>query len=239
MEYYDIIKRAADDVHMEFTSIQYEQFITYKELLKEWNNKMNLTAITEDEAIIKKHFIDSIKAFKAEPFKTCESLIDVGSGAGFPGIPIGIMRASLSIVLLDSLNKRVTFLNTVASELGLDNIKAVHGRAEEESRKKEHRERYDVATSRAVANMSSLSEYCLPFVKKGGYFIPLKGPAIEDEMSASSKAIKLLGGSLQEIIPVNIEDSDLNHNLVVVKKVNNTPDLYPRKAASIHKKPIV
>ena len=239
MEYYDIIKRAAEDVHMEFTSVQYEQFITYKELLKEWNNKMNLTAITEDEAIIKKHFIDSIKAFRAEPFKSCKSLIDVGSGAGFPGIPIGIMRADLSIVLLDSLNKRVTFLNTVASELGLNNIKAIHGRAEEESRKKEHRERYDVATSRAVANMSSLSEFCLPFVKKGGYFIPLKGPAIEEEILASKKAIKVLGGNLEEIIPVNIEDSDLKHNLVVVKKLNNTPSLYPRKAASIQKKPIV
>ena len=239
MEYYDIIKRAAEDVQMEFTTIQYEQFITYKELLKEWNNKMNLTAITEDDAIIKKHFIDSIKAFKAEPFKICNNLIDVGSGAGFPGIPIGIMRADLSIVLLDSLNKRVNFLNTVASELGLKSIKAIHGRAEEESRKKEHREKYDLATSRAVANMSSLSEFCLPFVKKGGYFIPLKGPAIEEEISASNKAIKVLGGSLERIIPVEIEDSDLNHNLVVVKKINNTASLYPRKAASIQKKPIV
>ncbi|MGM9972484.1 MAG: 16S rRNA (guanine(527)-N(7))-methyltransferase RsmG [Clostridiaceae bacterium] len=239
MEYYDIIKRAADDVHMEFTTVQYEQFMAYKELLKEWNNKMNLTAITEDEAIIKKHFIDSIKAFKAEPFKTCNSLIDVGSGAGFPGIPIGIMRPSLSIVLLDSLNKRVTFLNTVAAELGLKNIKAIHGRAEEESRKKEHREKYDVATSRAVANMSSLSEFCIPFVRQGGYFIPLKGPAIEEEITTSSKAIKILGGNLEKIIPVNIEDSDLKHNLVVVKKIGKTPSLYPRKAASIQKKPIV
>ena len=239
MEYYDIIKRAAEDVHMEFTSIEYEKFIIYKDLLKEWNTKMNLTAITEDEAIIKKHFIDSIKAFKAEPFKSCNSLIDVGSGAGFPGIPIGIMRPELSIVLLDSLNKRVTFLNTVASELGLNNIKAIHGRAEEESRKKDHRERYEVATSRAVANMSSLSEFCLPFVKKGGYFIPLKGPAIEEEITASNKAIKILGGNLERIIPVNIEDSDLRHNLVVVKKLSNTPSLYPRKAASIQKKPIV
>ncbi|WP_040214760.1 16S rRNA (guanine(527)-N(7))-methyltransferase RsmG [Clostridium polynesiense] len=238
MTYYDIMKRAALEVSLDFSEEMYHKFMVYMKLLKEWNEKINLTAITEEEEIIKKHFIDSIKAFKAEPFKECSSLIDVGSGAGFPGLPIAIVKPEINIVLLDSLNKRVNFLNTVISVLELKNIKAIHGRAEEEARKKEHREKYDIATSRAVANMSVLSEFCLPFVKNKGYFIPLKGPAVEEELEAGEKAIKILGGELKEIIKVEIEESDMAHNLVVVKKIKSTPSVYPRKAGSISKKPL-
>lgn len=239
MLYYDIINRAAAEVGMALTTEQYHKFVTYMELLKEWNEKMNLTAITSDEEIVKKHFIDSIKAFKAEAFKKCSTIIDVGTGAGFPGIPIAIMRPDAQITLLDSLNKRVNFLNAVISSLSLKNVTAIHGRAEEEARKKQYREKFDIATSRAVANMSSLSEFCIPFVKVSGYFIPLKGPAVEEELKVAGNAIKTLGGEFKEIIKVQIEDSDLMHNLVVIKKVTSTVATYPRKATSISKKPIV
>lgn len=239
MIYYDIINRAADEISMDFTAVEYDRFMLYMNLLKEWNEKINLTAITDSEEIVKKHFIDSIKCFKAEPFKSAKSIIDVGSGAGFPGLPVAIMRPEVKITLLDSLNKRVNFLNTVISALGLKNVTAIHGRAEEEARKKEHRERYDLATSRAVANMTSLSEYCIPFVKVSGYFIPLKGPAVEEELSLAANAIRVLGGEFKEVIKVEIEDSDLMHNLVVVKKIKGTSATYPRKATSISKKPII
>ena len=239
MIYYDIINRAAEEISMNFTAVEYDRFMLYMNLLKEWNEKINLTAITDSEEIVKKHFIDSIKCFKAEPFKTCKSIIDVGSGAGFPGLPIAIMRPEVKITLLDSLNKRVNFLNTVISALGLKNVTAIHGRAEEEARKKEHREKYDLVTSRAVANMTSLSEYCIPFAKVSGYFIPLKGPAVDEELSLAANAIKILGGEFKEVIEVEIEDSDLMHNLVVIKKVKSTVATYPRKATSISKKPII
>lgn len=239
MEYYSIMERAALDVGMDFSEEKYYKFMKYMELLKEWNKKINLTAITEDEEIVKKHFIDSIKVFKSEPFKECSSLIDVGTGAGFPGVPISIMRPELNITLLDSLNKRINFLDIVIQSLQLNNIKAIHGRAEELARNKEHREKYEVVTSRAVANMAVLSELCIPFTKVGGYFIPLKGPAIEEELSIGNSAIEKLGGKLQEVIKINIEDSHMEHNLVMVKKIKATANAYPRKAGSITKKPLV
>lgn len=239
MEYYSIMERASLDAGMDFSEEKYHMFMEYMKLLKEWNEKINLTAITEDEDIVKKHFIDSIKVFKIEAFKKCNNLIDVGTGAGFPGIPISIMRPEVNITLLDSLNKRVNFLDTVIKSLQLKNIKAIHGRAEELARNKEHREKYDVVTSRAVANMAVLSEFCIPFTKVGGYFIPLKGPAIDEELAMGKGAIEKLGGKLQEVIKVNIEDSDMEHNLVVVKKVKGTAMVYPRKAGSITKKPLI
>ena len=162
MKFYDLLDRAAKDVGLELTEEKYDKFITYMRLLQEWNEKINLTAITEDEEIIKKHFIDSIKAFKREEFKVSKNMIDVGTGAGFPGIPIAIMNSSIKVTLLDSLNKRINFLNKVIEELHLKNIVTVHSRAEDGARNKLYREKFDLATSRAVANMSVLAEYCLP-----------------------------------------------------------------------------
>ncbi|MBK1810844.1 16S rRNA (guanine(527)-N(7))-methyltransferase RsmG [Clostridium sp. YIM B02505] len=238
MIYYSILEKACTSVGVEFNEDKYEKFMTYMSLLKEWNEKINLTAITEDDQIVKKHFVDSIKAFNSPLFKSASSLIDVGTGAGFPGIPIAIIRDELSVTLLDSLNKRVNFLNEVIQQLNLSNVKTIHSRAEDGARNKDLREKFDIATSRAVANMCVLSEFCIPYVKIDGHFIALKGPSIEEELDESRNAVATLGGRLVEVIQVNIEDTDLKHNLVVVKKIKETPKTYPRKAGSISKKPI-
>jgi 16S rRNA (guanine527-N7)-methyltransferase len=238
MEYYDIMKIACENEKLDFNQEIYDRFMAYKELIKEWNEKVNLTAITEDEQIIKKHFIDSIKCFRFSGVREANTIIDIGTGAGFPGIPVSIIAPEKQVVLLDSLNKRVNFLNLVIGKLGLKNVKAIHGRAEDYARQKEYRENFDIAISRAVANMSVLSELCIPYVKVNGFFVAMKGPAVEEELSEGRNAIGMLGGKLEEIVAVEIEDSDLKHNLVTVKKVKHTPEAYPRKAGTAAKKPI-
>ena len=238
MKFFELMKTASNDVGLEFTELQYEQFIKYMRLLQEWNEKINLTAITEDEEVIKKHFIDCIKSFKSEPIRKAKAIIDVGTGAGFPGLPIAIMNQNVKVTLLDSLNKRINFLNLVVKELGLKNVTTIHSRAEDGARKPELREKFDVATSRAVANMAVLSEFCMPYVKKGGYFVALKGPAIDEELENGKKAIKILGGELKEIIEISIELTDLKHNIVEIKKINMCPKAYPRKAGTVNKKPL-
>ena len=238
MSFYNIMKKASDDVNMEFNEEKYNKFIKYMRLVQEWNEKINLTAITEDEEFVKKHFIDCIKAFKSDEIKNAKTLIDVGTGAGFPGVPIAIMRDDLEITLLDSLNKRINFLNLVVKELDLKNVKTIHSRAEDGARKVDFRESFDVATSRAVANMAVLSEFCLPYVKVGGNFVALKGPAIEEVLKNSTNALGVLGGKLKDVIEVTIEDTDLKHNIVVVSKKKECPKSYPRKAGIITKKPI-
>ena len=174
MKFFDLMKRAVNEAGLELTELQYEQFIKYMRLLQEWNEKINLTAITDDEEVIKKHFIDCIKAFKSDAIRNAKTIIDVGTGAGFPGLPIAIMNPNVKVTLLDSLNKRINYLNTVVRELGLKNVTTIHSRAEDGARKPELREKFDVATSRAVANMAVLSEYCMPYVKKDGYFVALR-----------------------------------------------------------------
>lgn len=238
MDFYELMKEASKDVGIELSNEQYDKFIKYMRLVQEWNEKINLTAITEDEEFIKKHFIDCIKIFKSEEIKKAKSVIDVGTGAGFPGIPIAILDESKDVCLLDSLNKRINFLNTVSSELGLKNIRTIHARAEDGARMAELRGKFDVAVSRAVANMSVLSEFCIPYVKINGNFIALKGPAIEEELKESKNAISKLGGELKKIIEVNIEGTDLRHNIVIVDKVRECPNQYPRKAGIVTKKPL-
>lgn len=238
MKYFQLMKEASLEVGLDLTEKQYNQFIDYMKLLQEWNEKINLTAITEDEEVIKKHFIDCIKAFKSNAVKNASTIIDVGTGAGFPGLPIAIMNPNVKVTLLDSLNKRINFLNAVIAKLELKNVVTIHSRAEDGARKSELRENFDVATSRAVANMAVLSEFCLPYVKLNGYFVALKGPAIEEEIIEGKKAIDTLGGELENIIEVNIEESDLKHNIVEIKKIKKCPKIYPRKAGSINKKPI-
>ena len=238
MNFYEIMKKSANDLGMELSEEKYDKFIKYMKLVQEWNEKINLTAITEDEEFIKKHFIDCIKAFKSEDLKNAKTVIDVGTGAGFPGLPIAIMDENKEVCLLDSLNKRVNFLNLVARELELKNVVTIHSRAEDGARKKELREHFDVAVSRAVANMAVLSEFCLPYVRVGGKFIALKGPAVEEELKESKNAIGTLGGKLKEIIEVQIEETDLKHNIVVVDKLKECPKTYPRKAGTVNKKPL-
>ncbi|MBP1890799.1 16S rRNA (guanine527-N7)-methyltransferase [Clostridium moniliforme] len=238
MDFYSLMKTAADEVNIEFNEDIYNKFIKYMRLVQEWNEKINLTAIIEDEEFVKKHFIDCIKAFKSDELKNAKTVIDVGTGAGFPGLPIAILREDIQVTLLDSLNKRINFLNIVIRELGLKNVKTIHSRAEDGARNKELREKFDIATSRAVANMAVLSEFCLPYVKVSGYFVALKGPAIEEELENSKKALEVLGGNLLRVDKTLIEDTDLNHNIVIVKKIKSCPKTYPRKAGTVTKKPI-
>lgn len=238
MIYYELMKNAANSVNMDFNEEKYHKFIKYMKLVQEWNEKINLTAIVEDEDFIKKHFIDCIKAYKSEEIRNAKTIIDVGTGAGFPGIPIAIMNDNIEVTLLDSLNKRIKFLNIVINEIGLNNTKTIHSRAEDGARDPELREKFDVATSRAVANMSVLSEYCLPYVKVGGSFVGLKGPAIEEELNNSKNAIATLGGKIKGVIEVEIEETDLKHNIVIINKIKNCTNTYPRKAGIISKKPL-
>lgn len=180
--YFELMEESVKNLGITIDRNQYEQFEKYKNLLKEWNEKMNLTAITEDEEIFKKHFIDSIKVFEFKEVLKASSIIDVGTGAGFPGIPIKIMMPEVKLTLLDSLNKRLNFLKAVSEELKLADVQFIHSRAEDGGRLEKHRENYDIAVSRAVANLTLLSELCIPYVKKGGYFVALKGPAVEEEI---------------------------------------------------------
>lgn len=238
MQYFDIIKTECENIGLEINEEKYNQFIEYKDLMKEWNEKVNLTAITDDKEIIIKHFVDSIKAFEFKRLSGSVKIIDVGTGAGLPGIPIKIMNDNAEVVLLDSLQKRINFLNEVITKLNLKGIKTVHGRAEDFGADLNYREKFDVAISRAVANMAVLAEFCLPFVKKGGHFIALKGPAAQEELDEAKKAISVLGGKIEEVIKVDFENSDFDHNLVIIKKIKNTPKQYPRRAGTVSKKPI-
>ncbi len=205
-----------------------ESFAKYKELLLEWNEKINLTSITESDEVDVKHFVDSISIFKTGLFNAGTKVIDVGTGAGFPGIPMKIYNRDIELVLMDSLNKRINFLNTVIDELNLENTIAIHGRAEEMARKVEYREQFDICVSRAVANLSTLSEYCLPFVKLGGYFVSMKGPDVQEELSGANRAISELGGKIVDTIVVNLDYDDIVHTLVVIEKVSHTSKKYPR-----------
>lgn len=223
---------------------QYGQFIRYYEILIEWNKVMNLTAITEyDEAVVK-HFLDSLSLVKAIDIKSelsknsDLSMIDVGTGAGFPGIPLKIAFPGLNITLLDSLNKRVGFLNTVTEELGLTGITTVHGRAEDYAKKGKLRESFDLCVSRAVANLSTLSEYCLPYVKIGGRFIAYKSEKTAEEISGAEKALSELGGKIVSSEEFVLPGTDLYRTLIVVEKIKATPNKYPRKAGTPSKEPL-
>ena len=238
MKFFDIMNAACQNVGIDFTERMYNQFMTYKSMIQEWNEKVNLTAITEDEEMVKKHFIDCIKCFNFSELRNVENIIDVGTGAGFPGIPISILGKDIKVSLLDSLNKRINFLNDVSTKLELNSVSTYHGRAEDYARKNEFREVYDVAISRAVANMTVLSELCLPFVKIDGYFVAMKGPSIEEELDDAKNAIGTLGGKVEKVIEVSIEETDLKHNLVIIRKIKKTPDVYPRKAGTAAKKPL-
>lgn len=220
------------------TEKQITQFIQYYELLAEWNSFMNLTAIKEYDEVLKKHFVDSLTLVKATQISSPMSLIDVGTGAGFPGIPLKIVFPDIKVTLLDSLNKRVSFLNEVIAKLDLDGIEAVHGRAEDLSKPEYLREKYDICVSRAVANLSTLSEYCLPFVKVGGVFIPYKSEKLEQEIRDAEKAIDVLGGKIENQIELLLPETDIYRKLVVVKKKKVTPSKYPRKAGIPSKEPI-
>lgn len=215
------------------------QFMSYYELLVEWNQVMNLTAITDFEEVCKKHFTDSLSLVKAYKINAPISVIDVGTGAGFPGIPLKIAFPDIEIILLDSLHKRVDFLKTVIDNLGLKKIEALHGRAEDYAKEKNFREQFDLCVSRAVSNLSTLSEYCIPYVKIGGYFISYKSEKLSEEKKDAEYAISVLGGEIEDQISFQIPNSDINRNLLIVRKKKETPANYPRKAGLPLKKPII
>lgn len=220
----------------ELTMLQQKQFEKYKDLLLEWNEKINLTAITEEDDIILKHFIDSMTILKY--IDENSSIVDVGTGAGFPGIPVKIANSSIDVTLVDSLNKRLIFLEEVIKNLNLEKIKTVHSRAEEFGQNKIYREKFDIATSRAVANLSVLVEYLLPLVKVGGKCICMKGSDIEEELKNSKEAIKTLGGQIEQVEEFTLPDSDIKRNIIVIKKIKQTPNKYPRKPGVPSKNPL-
>lgn len=221
-----------------FSSEQQKQFATYYEMLVEKNKVMNLTAITEFDEVLNKHFLDSIALAQYVDLTKSVSLIDLGTGAGFPGMPLKIMFPNLKVTLADSLNKRILFLDEVIGELGLTDIQTVHARAEDLAHDSDYREQYDYCVSRAVANLSSLSEYCLPFVRIGGLFISYKSGEIEEELAAAKKAIFLLGGRLDQVIPFQLEGTDLGRSFVLIHKDRKTAKTYPRKSGMPTKKPL-
>lgn len=223
---------------VKLTDEQIKQFIRYYELLVEWNEFMNLTAITEYDEVMKKHFVDSLSLIKAFDVTKESTVIDVGTGAGFPGLALKIAYPTLKVTLLDSLNKRINFLNEVITQLGLTGIETIHGRAEDFAKPGKLREKYDLCVSRAVANLSTLSEYCLPYVKVGGKFIAYKSEKMEEEINLAKKAIGILGGKIEKCEEFYLPESDIYRNLIIIGKNKETSKKFPRKAGLPSKEPI-
>lgn len=226
------------DLDIQLDCEQKNKFILYKELLKDWNEKINITAIKDNEEIDIKHFLDSLTPISTDLFNGSKRLIDIGTGGGFPGLPLKIINPDLKVTLLDSLNKRIVFLNEVIEKLKLNEVEAIHGRAEELGRTPEYREKYDICISRAVASLDTLTEYCIPFVRKGGYFIAMKGPDVEEELENSKKAIKTLGGRINKVEKIKLPKSDIVHSLIIIEKTKETPAKYPRGGGKPKKKPL-
>ena len=235
-EFKNIMKTRAKQLNIELSDIQSEQFYQYMNILIEWNKFMNLTGITKPEEVITKHFIDSLTVL--DKIDKDASVIDVGTGAGFPGIPIKIAFPDTKIVLLDSLNKRIKFLNEVIQKLGLKSIETIHGRAEEFGRNKKHREKYDIAIARAVAPLNILLEYLMPFAKVNGKCLCMKGSSSEEEIKNSKNAVKILGGELIETEEFYIPNTDIKRRIVQINKNKETNNKYPRKAGTPSKEPL-
>ncbi|UOW69363.1 16S rRNA (guanine(527)-N(7))-methyltransferase RsmG [Paraclostridium bifermentans] len=234
----DILKKGIEDLGLKCSHETIDKFSKYREILVEWNQKMNLTGIEEEKEVYIKHFLDSVAAVKKGYIKDGMSIIDVGTGAGFPGLPLRICLENSKVTLLDSLNKRINFLSEVCTNINIDDIELIHGRAEDFGKDEKYREQYDIATARAVAGLPILMEFCVPFIKVGGYFVCLKGPNADTELEESRKAMEVLGLEFVEKIDVELPEIELKHNIVVFKKVNSTPAKYPRKAGKPVKTPI-
>ena len=233
----DYFGRIAEEAGFTLSGEQLTRFELYARLLVEWNQKINLTAITDSEGIAVKHFLDSLLLLKVVQMPAGSRLIDVGTGAGFPSMPCALVRTDLQVTLLDSLNKRIIFLKELAAQLSIP-ANTVHARAEEAGREPEYRERFDLATARAVAHLRELSEYCLPFVKTGGFFAALKSADIEEELTEAKPAIRLLGGQIKKVEQYSLPDGR-RRSIVLIQKMGPTPSKFPRPAAKIKKAPIV
>lgn len=238
MEKTDRFLKSLEILNIHLNKKQVYQFVKYYEMLIETNKVMNLTAITDFDEVIDKHFVDSLALIQAIDLNKELKVIDVGTGAGFPGIPLKIAFPELDILLLDSLNKRIHFLDQVISELGLENIQTIHGRAEDFGKNPLYREKFDLCVSRAVANLSTLSEYCVPFVKVDGYFISYKSGKVQEELDASRHAVDILGGKVEKCLNYALADTDMERSLVVIHKLKPTKKAYPRKAGKPSKEPL-
>lgn len=238
MNFSNILAQAASEYSITLTEEQILSFSKYFETLVEWNEKINLTAITDPQEVAVKHMIDSLSCYDEAIFKKGASIIDVGTGAGFPGLPLKIFQPDLKLTLFDSLNKRILFLKAVAEELGIDNIEFVHSRAEDGGKNRKFREKYDIAVSRAVARLDVLCELCLPFVRVGGFFIALKGSKYSDEINQSTEALRLLGGKIAKIENIKLPGLDDIRAVVYIEKINRTPLAYPRRPGVIEKNPL-
>lgn len=232
------LKEKCQKAGIELQEHQLKEFQKYYEMLIEKNKVMNLTAITEWEEVVDKHFVDSLALTQVVSLKEPIQILDLGTGAGFPGIPLKIAFPKLKIVLLDSLNKRIKFLNEVIEELGLSGITAIHGRAEDYARQPEYREQFDLCVSRAVANLSTLSEYCIPYVKQGGKFISYKSGDVKEEVETAKKAVSDLGGKICDTVKFSLPNTDIERSFVIIQKQKKTPKIYPRKAGLPSKEPI-
>ncbi len=234
----DITKFLAglEELQISLSENQMQQFLDYYELLVETNKVMNLTAITEFDEVIEKHFLDSLSLIRVYDLRREVKILDMGTGAGFPGVPLKIAFPEIDLVLADSLNKRIKFLQDVIEKLGLKKINAVHARAEELGKNKDYREKFDLCVSRAVANLASLSEYCIPFVNEGGMFISYKSGEIEDEVEQSKKAVSILGGSISQVYKFDLYEQ--KRSFVLIQKKKKTPKAYPRKAGTPTKLPL-
>lgn len=239
MEKKDILVKALDSLNLVLEESQLDQLVQYYELLIEWNKVMNLTGITEYEEVVKKHFIDSLALIRVVDLSKELYVLDMGTGAGFPGIPLKIAFPNLNMVLLDSLNKRIKFLSEVILQLGLTKIEAIHGRAEEYAKKAEYRENFDVCVSRAVANLATLSEYCIPYVKIGGMFVPYKSGNIKEELMQSKGAIGILGGKVKKVEEFMLPDSDISRSFILIKKEKSTQKKFPRGGGKPSKEPLL
>ena len=233
-----ILEEGCKELRITLDEIQKKQFTDFYEYLVEKNKVMNLTGITEFQEVLIKHFLDSLACVKAVDMSRIKRIMDIGTGAGFPGVPLKIAFPHLEACLLDSLKKRVNFLEETFQMLKLENITAIHGRAEEYAKNKQYRETYDLCVSRAVSNLATLSEYCLPYVKTGGYFISYKSGTVQEEVEQAQKAVKILGGKIQDVVYFQLPDSEIQRSLVVIEKIKATPGRYPRKAGTPLKEPL-
>lgn len=233
-----LLKNYCGEVGINYKEEYYEKLMTYMNLVIEWNKKINLTAIVEEEEFFIKHFLDSISVFKFSKLLSSNKIADIGTGAGFPGIPMSILTPNIKYTLVDSLNKRINFLGIVKEKLGLSNIELIHSRAEDLAMNPNYRAKYDAVVSRAVANLPVLCEYSMPFIKKGGYFVALKGPNVKEEIPNSKEAIKILGGQVEKIEDINLNEEIKSHKLVIINKIKETPGIFPRKPAVISKNPL-
>ena len=235
---FDKFCRGLEKLEIFLSDEQIQKFLKFYEMMIEKNKFMNLTAVTDFEDVVEKHFLDSLCLNQITDLSKVRNMVDLGTGAGFPGIPLKIVYPNISMVLIDSLNKRIGFLGEVIQNLDLNGIEAVHGRAEEIGRNGKYRGKYDLCVSRAVANLSVLCEYCIPFVKDGGYFIAYKGPEVEDELKNAENSIQVLGGEVEEVKSYQIPETDMGRTLIKIRKIRKTPIKYPRKAGTPSKKPL-